>query len=91
MSQENITRSKEDAIKILKDHAAKIGADRDKFAELATEYSDCASHKNGGDLGCFGKGQMQKPFEDGVLALEIGGISDVVETESGVHLIMRTG
>ncbi|CAE6488851.1 unnamed protein product [Rhizoctonia solani] len=89
--EENITRSKEDAIKILQGYADEIGTDRNKFAELATEHSDCSSHRNGGDLGWFGKGQMQKPFEDGVLALEVGGISDVVETESGVHLIMRTG
>ncbi|EUC67059.1 peptidyl-prolyl cis/trans isomerase [Rhizoctonia solani AG-3 Rhs1AP] len=89
--EENITRSKEDAIKILKGHAAEIGTDPNKFARLATEHSDCSSHRNGGDLGWFGKGQMQKPFEDGVLALEVGGISDVVETDSGVHLIMRTG
>ncbi|CAE7208245.1 unnamed protein product [Rhizoctonia solani] len=89
--EENITRSKDDAIKILEGYAAEIGTDPIKFAELATEYSDCSSHRNGGDLGVFGKGQMQKPFEDGVLALEVGGISGVVETDSGVHLIMRTG
>ncbi|KAH7338872.1 rotamase-domain-containing protein [Rhizoctonia solani] len=89
--EENITRSKEEAIQILKGYAGEIGSDRDKFAQLAGQHSDCASHKNGGDLGWFGQGQMQKPFEDGVLALEVGGISDVVDTESGVHLIMRTG
>ncbi|KAJ1302685.1 hypothetical protein OPQ81_003001 [Rhizoctonia solani] len=87
----NITRSKEEAIEILQGYAAQIGADPNKFAQLAKEHSDCSSHKNGGDLGWFGKGQMQKPFEDGVLALEVGGISGVVETDSGVHLIMRTG
>ncbi|CCO29860.1 Peptidyl-prolyl cis-trans isomerase pin1 OS=Rhizopus delemar (strain RA 99-880 / ATCC MYA-4621 / FGSC 9543 / NRRL 43880) GN=pin1 PE=3 SV=1 [Rhizoctonia solani AG-1 IB] len=87
----NITRSKEEAIQILKEYGAEIGTDRKKFAELASQYSDCSSYKNGGDLGWFGKGQMQKPFEDGVLALEVGGISDVVDTDSGVHLIMRTG
>ncbi|KAF8753686.1 ARM repeat-containing protein [Rhizoctonia solani] len=66
----NITRSKEEAIQILEEYGAEIGTDRNKFAELASEHSDCSSHRNGGDLGWFGKGQMQKPFEDGVLALE---------------------
>ncbi|KAG8721047.1 hypothetical protein FRC08_016167 [Ceratobasidium sp. 394] len=87
----NITRSKAEAIEILKGYAAEINGDRDTFAKLASQHSDCSSYKAGGDLGWFGKGQMQKPFEDGVLALPVGGISDVVETDSGVHLIMRTG
>jgi NIMA-interacting peptidyl-prolyl cis-trans isomerase 1 len=34
------------------------------FEELATQYSDCSSAKRGGDLGMFGQGQMQKPFEE---------------------------
>ena len=34
------------------------------FAELATQFSDCSSAKRGGDLGPFGRGQMQRPFEE---------------------------
>jgi peptidyl-prolyl cis-trans isomerase NIMA-interacting 1 len=34
---------------------------------------------------------MQKPFEDATFALRVGEISGVVDTDSGVHLIMRTG
>jgi NIMA-interacting peptidyl-prolyl cis-trans isomerase 1 len=75
----------------LEEFAAEIGDDQRKFAQLASEHSDCSSHKNNGDLGWFGKGQMQKPFEDAVLALAVNQISGVVETDSGVHLIMRTG
>ncbi|KAG8742536.1 hypothetical protein FRC10_001303 [Ceratobasidium sp. 414] len=89
--EDNITRSKAEAIGILKGYAAEINGDRNTFAELASKHSDCSSHRAGGDLGWFGKGQMQKPFEEGVLALPVGGISDVVDTDSGVHLIMRTG
>jgi NIMA-interacting peptidyl-prolyl cis-trans isomerase 1 len=61
------------------------------FANVASTYSDCSSAKNGGDLGNFERGQMMKPFEDATLALEVGAISGIVETDSGVHIIMRTG
>ncbi|EMS49957.1 Peptidyl-prolyl cis-trans isomerase Pin1 [Triticum urartu] len=41
--------------------------------------------------GPFEKGKMQKPFEKAVIALKVGDMSDVVDTESGVHIILRTG
>ncbi|KAF9225299.1 rotamase-domain-containing protein [Gyrodon lividus] len=90
---ENITLTKEEAIAILQKHQADINAassEREKFGELATKYSDCSSHDRGGDLGMFTRGQMQKPFEDAAFALQVGEISDIVSTDSGVHLIMRT-
>jgi peptidyl-prolyl cis-trans isomerase NIMA-interacting 1 len=41
--------------------------------------------------GLFGRGKMQKPFEEAAFALKVGDISDVVDSESGVHIIKRTG
>ena len=63
------------------------GAD---FATLASTESDCSSAKQGGDLGLFGRGAMQRPFEDATYALKVGELSGVVETDSGVHIIKRT-
>ncbi|GLB43596.1 putative peptidyl-prolyl cis-trans isomerase [Lyophyllum shimeji] len=87
----NITRTKEEAIDILKGYQTQIGGSAEKFGELAAAHSDCSSHSNAGDLGWFGHGQMQKPFEDAAFGLEVGQISDIISTDSGVHLVMRTG
>lgn len=91
ISQPNITRSQSEAVEILHDYARQINGDSAKFAELAKEQSDCSSHERGGDLGWFQRGQMQRPFEDAAYSLQVGQISDVITTDSGVHLILRTG
>lgn len=83
--------TKESAIAQLKSLREDILSGKAKFDEVASRYSDCSSAKRGGDLGPFGPGQMQKPFEEATFALKVGEISDIVETDSGVHIIMRTG
>jgi len=60
------------------------------FAEVAKEWSDCPSSRQGGDLGFFAKGAMVPEFESAAFGLEVGGVSDVVETAFGYHLIQRT-
>ena len=60
------------------------------FAELAKENSQDGSAPNGGDLGYFGRGAMVKPFEDAAFSLEVGQISEVVETQFGYHIIKVT-
>ena len=59
------------------------------FEGLAKEYSECRSSTNGGSLGEFGPGQMQKPFEDAAFRLKPGELSDMVDTDSGIHIILR--
>jgi len=87
---DNITRTKEEAIEILEGYEKQIKSGEATFAELASQFSDCSSAKRGGDLGPFGRGQMQKPFEDATFGLEVGKMSVPIWTDSGVHLILRT-
>lgn len=87
--EENITRTKEEARQLLEDYRKQIenGASLD---EMAQKYSDCSSAKRGGDLGMFGRGQMQKPFEEAAFSLKVGQLSKIVDTDSGLHIILRT-
>lgn len=61
------------------------------FAALAQEYSIDGSAANGGELGYFGKGRMVAPFEEVAFSLEVGEISEPVESDYGFHIIKVTG
>jgi len=64
---------------------ARAGED---FAKLAETHSqDSATAAQGGDLGFFSRGRMVKPFEEAAFALPAGGISDLVESPFGLHII----
>ena len=69
---------------------AKEVADRLKkgedFATIAKEKSKDTSVE-GGDLGFFARGQMPKPFEEAAFALDVGQISEPVQTQFGWHII----
>jgi peptidyl-prolyl cis-trans isomerase C len=57
------------------------------FAELARELSEGPTAPNGGDLGFFTRGQTAPAFEAAAFALEPGGISPVVRSPFGLHVI----
>jgi len=58
------------------------------FAELAKKYSqDTGSASDGGDLGWIALGEMVKPFEQALFAMDKDTVSNIVETQFGYHLI----
>lgn len=74
------------SLEIAEGVATEIRGGRD-FADAALAFSMCPSKEQGGDLGTFGKGQMVPEFETAAFDLEIGVLSDPVETQFGFHLI----
>lgn len=61
------------------------------FAVLASEISDDQlTAKNGGDLGLFNAGTMEKSFEEAVSTLKLGDVSSPVKSSFGYHLIKVT-
>jgi peptidyl-prolyl cis-trans isomerase D len=60
------------------------------FADLAQKNSqDAGSARHGGDLGVFQKGTMVAAFEQALMALKPGQISQPVHTQFGWHIIYR--
>ncbi len=81
------TRTKEEAKSLADSLATVVRRDKEKFAELAPQFSaDQASAAEGGDLGYFRPGQFVKPYNDYVFDNPAGSIG-VVESEFGYHVI----
>jgi len=74
--------AKEEIAKLLE--RAKDGED---FAELAMRYSEDQGSKDIGGEYTFGRGRMVPEFEETTFNLNVGEISDVVETSYGYHII----
>lgn len=88
--EKEVTRTEAEALEIISQYRDDILARKTKFKKLAKKNSHCNSAKQGGDLGKFGRGKMQKAFEEAAFALDVYELSKPVFSESGVHLILRT-
>lgn len=73
---------REEAEAVLKE--ARQGKD---FAELAKKHSQGPSKSEGGDLGYFSEGQMEKAFEEAAFKMKKDEVSDLVRSFFGYHII----
>eukprot|EP00928_Gymnodinium_smaydae_P009584 TRINITY_DN13596_c0_g1_i1.p1 TRINITY_DN13596_c0_g1~~TRINITY_DN13596_c0_g1_i1.p1 ORF type:complete len:556 (-),score=124.38 TRINITY_DN13596_c0_g1_i1:62-1615(-) len=71
-------------------------ADRKIFTQRCRELSECQSclkaGELAGDLGWQrrGQGKFGETFESAAFALQIGELSDLVDSDHGVHVLLRT-
>lgn len=67
--------------------------DVSQFPSLARKFSECKSAlqpgQMAGDLGWISKGTQDPALEEAVFALEVNGLSDLVTTARGVHIVQR--
>jgi hypothetical protein len=88
--REGIDRSREQAcLRALEARDAVRGGL--SFEDAVARYSDEAgASTRGGKLGAVGRADLVAPFADAAFELDRGQLSDVVETEHGFHVILRT-
>ncbi|HEV3439524.1 MAG TPA: peptidylprolyl isomerase, partial [Gemmata sp.] len=63
------------------------------FATAARKFSQEPTARTGGDLGFIlrrGQEELEEPLVKAAFAMKVGGISEVLETSSGIHLIAVT-
>ncbi len=85
----SFTLTKEQALVKIQEIRRMIEEGEMEFADAAADLSDCPSGSTGGDLGEFTRGQMVAPFEEAAFNLQVGEISEIVETRFGYHIILR--
>ena len=83
-------RTREEAVAALKKVKERLAAG-ESFASLAAEVSDDTSTSDsGGDLGVISRGFFGDAFDSAVYSLDQGQVSDIVETDNGLHLLKVT-
>lgn len=67
--------------------AIELAGDPERFEQLAQRHSECPSALEGGLLGMISPGQLFPALDAALFALPEGGVSGVLESEVGFHLL----
>ena len=82
------TQAQRDSVRELAEDLRQRAVGGADFAALATEWSgDPGSAQRGGDLDYFPRGVMVAPFEEAAFSTPPGQVSDIVESQFGLHII----
>lgn len=86
----SVLRSREEAYARAQEALSKAKAG-EPFEKLVQTYSDdLGSASRGGDLGTFTRQDMVAEFSEAAFKLDPGELSDVIESQFGFHVILRT-
>jgi len=83
--------SREQVIKKSSELAGLLQKKPSRFAEKARKYSECPTAMNGGDLGLLKKGVLFPSLDKKLFEMEVGEISDIVESPMGFHILLCDG
>ncbi len=64
-----------------------LALDGHDFGALAAQFSEGPGARKGGELGTFGRGEMEHDLESAAFALEAGKVSEPVRAGGGFHLL----
>jgi hypothetical protein len=84
-----ITRTHDEAQARAREIRERLVAPGADFAAIARETSEDGSRERGGEMGWLGRGRLVPPYEASAFTLEVGAISEPIETEFGFHVIQR--
>ena len=79
--------AKEKTKSFLSELKSQIIGGNSSFSDVAKAHSLDPSKNNGGELGWVKRGSLVKNFETAAFTIELGEISDPIETEFGYHIL----
>ena len=79
--------AKEKTKSFLSELKSQIVDGNSSFSDVAKAHSLDPSKNNGGELGWVKRGSLVKNFETTAFTLELGEVSDPIETEFGYHIL----
>lgn len=90
LSEEEMSSKLSQANELVAELRAVPASEREAlFDQMMNQYSEDPGLANYPDGYCFEPGVVVQEFSDGVAALEVGEVSDVVESSSGYHILLR--
>ena len=88
-----VSRSKEEARALAEKALVEARKPESKFAAVVAQFTDDPQGKaTGGNIGIAQRGQFGGPFEalgNALFGMEVGQVSDIVETPFGFHIVTR--